>query len=108
VAPQFAGLELTPIDGGTRMRLRVHPGARGDRIVGAHGGALKVSVAAPPERGRANAAVVALLAHALSVPSSAIAIVAGETGRDKVVTVALEAGELARRLGDRPSGRGRA
>ena len=82
-------LELTPFSGGTRLRLRVKAGARRSAIVGAHGGALKVAVAAAPERGRANRAVIALLADALDIPSSAVTIAAGETGKDKLAEIAL-------------------
>ena len=53
-----------------------------------HGGALKVAVAAPPERGKANRAVVELLAEAIGLSASAITIVSGETSKDKVVEVA--------------------
>jgi hypothetical protein len=82
-------LELTPFPGGTRLRLRVKAGARTTAIVGAHGGALKVSVAAAPERGKANRAVVELLAEALGLPSSAVTIVSGKSSQDKVVEIAL-------------------
>jgi uncharacterized protein (TIGR00251 family) len=93
----FHDLELTPVPGGTRLRVRVKPGARKDAIVGVHGGALKISVTAPPEKGKANDAVVALLAKAFDVPMSAVEIVAGETSQDKVVVVELRAeGILAR------------
>ena len=99
----FHDLELTPVPGGTRLRLRVKPGARKNAILGVHGGALKVSVTAPPERGKANEAVVALLAKALDVPTSAVEIVAGEASKDKIVTVVLKAGELQARL-QKPTG----
>ena len=82
-------LELTPIAGGTRLRLRVKPGARKTAIVGVHGGALKIVVAAAPEKGRANRGVVKLLAEALGLPSSAVAITSGETSQDKVAEIAL-------------------
>ena len=42
-------LELTEIDGGTRLRLRVKPGARKNAVLGVHGGDLKVGVTAVPE-----------------------------------------------------------
>jgi uncharacterized protein (TIGR00251 family) len=94
----FDDLELTPVPGGTRLRLRVKPGARKNAIVGVHGGALKISVTAPPEKGKANDAVVALLAKALDVPASALVIVAGETSQDKVIAAGLSAGEIRERL----------
>ena len=56
-------------------------------------------VAAPPERGKANDAVLALLAETLAVPRSSLSIVAGEGSRDKVVELrGVEAGEAERRL----------
>jgi len=82
-------LELIPVANGTRLRLRVKPGARKTAIVGVHGGALKVAVAAAPEKGKANRAVVKLLAEALGVPASAVTIASGETSQDKVVEIAL-------------------
>jgi uncharacterized protein YggU (UPF0235/DUF167 family) len=44
-----------------------------------------VRVTAAPEDGKANAAVIALLAKALGVPRSALAIVRGATARDKII-----------------------
>jgi uncharacterized protein YggU (UPF0235/DUF167 family) len=56
-------------------------------------------VAAPPERGRANEALVQLLATVLEVPRSSVRVVAGQTGRAKVVEVdALAVGEVELRL----------
>ena len=91
-------LELTAVRGGTRLRLRVTPGAKQTTIVGVHGGALKLSVAAAPERGKANRAVVALLARALGLPSSAVTITAGESSKDKVAEIALAPAAVRSRL----------
>jgi uncharacterized protein len=74
--------------GSTRLRLRVIPGAKRDRIVGRHAEAWKVRVCAVPERGAANDAVVRLLAAALQVPPRAVTIVSGHAARDKIVEVA--------------------
>jgi len=68
-----------------RLRLRVSPGSRRSGIVGRHGDAWKVRVTSRPERGKANAAIRELLATTLRVPSSDVEVVAGATGRDKVV-----------------------
>jgi uncharacterized protein len=72
----------------TRLRLRVAPGAARAGVVGRHGDAWKVRVAAPPEGGRANEAVVRLLAETLSVPREAVTLVSGHGGRDKIVELA--------------------
>lgn len=67
--------------------VRVQPKASADRIVGEHGGALKITVTAAPEKGKANAAVIALLSEKLGIPKSAIEIVRGETSRLKTVRI---------------------
>ena len=83
----------------THLRLRVSPGATRTELVGRHGSAWKVRVSAARERGRANDAVVALLASRLDVPRASLSIVAGVTGRDKVVELrGLDAAEAERRL----------
>jgi uncharacterized protein (TIGR00251 family) len=69
------------------LSVRVQPKSSADRILGEHGGALKVSVTAAPEKGKANAAVIALLAEKLGVPKSAIEIVRGEASRLKTVRI---------------------
>ena len=85
------------------LSLRVTPNAGSDRIEGreprADGEAvLRLRVAAVPDKGKANAAAVALLAKALGVPKSAIRLVAGETARSKVVEIAGDGPSLAARL----------
>jgi uncharacterized protein len=69
-------------------------------VVGPHGEAWKVRVAAAPENGKANEAVRDLLAAALGVPRSSTEIVSGAASRDKVVVVrGLTAEEAEARLG---------
>jgi len=83
----------------TRLRLRVAPGAARAGVVGRHGEAWKVRVAAAPERGQANDAVVALLAETLALPRSSVSLVSGGGSRNKVLELAgLEPGEVERRL----------
>jgi uncharacterized protein len=83
----------------TRVRLRVSPGATRPGVVGRHGDAWKVRVAAAPEGGHANEAVVRLLADTLSVPRDAVTLVSGHSGRDKIVELAgLGATQIERRL----------
>ena len=69
------------------LRLKVNPRSARDRIVGWMGGLLKVSVTAPPEEGRANEAVIGLLARSLRIPGSRIRLVSGEGSREKVVAL---------------------
>jgi uncharacterized protein (TIGR00251 family) len=83
----------------TRLRLRVVPGSSSPGIVGRHGDAWKVRVSAPPEHGRANDAVLDLLAATLSVPRRHVTLVTGHGARDKVVELeGIEEEETLRRL----------
>jgi uncharacterized protein (TIGR00251 family) len=71
----------------TNLRLRVVPGATRPRVVGRHGNAWKVRVTAAPEGGKANEAVLALLAETLSISRREIELTSGLGSRDKVVTL---------------------
>jgi len=83
----------------TRVRLRVSPGARRNELVGRHGEAWKIRVAAPPEGGRANDAVLDLLARELSLPRQSLSIVSGQAAREKVVQMdGIDRAENERRL----------
>ena|SRR5437588_4446665 len=83
----------------TRLRLRVAPGSARAGVVGRHGEAWKLRVAAPAEAGRANDAVVRLLAEALSLPRASVTLVSGHGTRDKIVELAgIDPGEIDRRL----------
>jgi uncharacterized protein (TIGR00251 family) len=81
------------------VRVHVQPGAGRTAVAGRHGDALKIKVAAPPQGGRANDAVLALMAEILGVSSGSVTIVSGASSRAKRVRVAgLSAGDLERRL----------
>ena len=83
----------------TRVRLRVSPGADSAHVVGRHGEAWKVRVAAPAEGGRANEAVVRLLAETLSIPREDVSLVSGLGARDKIVQLTgLDPAQIERRL----------
>ena len=83
----------------TRLRLRVSPGGRRSAVVGRHADGWKVRVAAAPERGRANEAVVELLSATLGVPRSRVHVVSGRAARDKIVELAgIAPDEIDRRL----------
>lgn len=76
-------LELKTTQGGVEFRVKVVPGASRTGIVGELDGALKVAVSAPPEKGKANKAVLALLAEALGVKVAGLRIEAGATSHYK-------------------------
>ncbi len=81
------------------IKVRVQPKASRNEVLGYQGDALRVRVTAPPEGGKANDAVVALLADVLRIAKSRISIVRGHASRDKLVTIeTLDSAELQRRL----------
>jgi uncharacterized protein len=82
-----------------RVAITVSPGAARTELVGRHGDGWRARIAAPPERGRANRALVELVAELVDVPRDRIIIVGGATARRKVLWVdGLDAEELDRRL----------
>jgi len=73
---------------GVTFAIKVQPRARRNAVVGELGGAVKIALTAPPVDGRANQACIEFLAELLSLPRSAIEIVAGQSSRTKVIRVA--------------------
>ena len=83
-----------------RLSVRLTPRASREEIAGFEGETLRVRVTAPPVEGRANRALVRLLAKRLGLPRGAVRVVAGQTSRSKVVAIdGLDAAELRRRIG---------
>ena len=74
-----------------RVEIKVVPKASRNRIVGWVGDRLKVQVTAPPERGKANDAVIDVLAEAVGLSRHQIRLVAGQTSPLK--TVEIDGGE---------------
>lgn len=84
---------------GVVMAIRVQPGARKAGVVGVHNGAIKVAVTAPPEHGKANAALLRLLADVLGLSRGQLEVIRGVTARDKLVLVRhISQSELLERL----------
>jgi len=82
-----------------RLQLKVIPGATRPGVEW-FGDKLKVKVSAPPEKGRANSAVCALLASTLKLPISAVRIVAGEHQQLKKVELSgLTLADVQQRIG---------
>lgn len=71
----------------TKLKLKVVPGASRTELSGWLGDMLKVRVSAPPEKGKANGAVEALLAKTLGLSKSAVSITVGKGAQQKVVEI---------------------
>ncbi len=71
-------VEIQSCPGGIEFSVKVVPGASRTRLSGTWGEALKVAVAAPPEGGQANEAVIALLAEHFGVSRRAVTLVSGQ------------------------------
>ena len=96
-----AAYRVTP--GGLTLWVRVTPNAGVDRIEGIESrdngeAVLRLRVGAVPDKGRANAAVIALIARALGVPKSAIELTAGTTSRLKTLQIHGDSRSLAAQL----------
>jgi uncharacterized protein len=84
---------------GCVVNVRAQPGARRNMVVGRQGDALKVAVTAPPDKGRANASLLLVLADALGLKRSQVELIAGETSRAKKFLVRdMTAAELRAKL----------
>jgi uncharacterized protein (TIGR00251 family) len=80
-------LRIDESEGGISFEILVSPRASRERIGPVSGDRLKVAVTAPPVEGKANAAVVALLADRLGVRKQDVCILSGEGGKRKRVRV---------------------
>jgi uncharacterized protein (TIGR00251 family) len=92
-------IALEPHAEGAILPVRAHAGARRNAIEGEQNGMLKVSVTQAPEKGKANKAIVSLLAKGLSLRKSQVELVAGETSPQKRFLVReLTPEELRKRI----------
>ena len=89
---------FSPTSQGYLLKIHVVPGASRTAAAGLHGDRLKVKVAAPPEKGRANEALLDFLARSLKVPRQAVHLTAGAASRAKTVAVHDLAPDLEERL----------
>jgi uncharacterized protein (TIGR00251 family) len=90
-------------DSSLQLFVRVSPGAKRDGITGVRKGGegetrLNVKVAAPPDKGRANTAVISLLAKKLDTPKSTFAVASGATSRLKTIEIKGATESLCARL----------
>ena len=81
------GLDVHKTAAGLRVRLHVVPRAKRCEISGAHNGALKVKVPAPPVDDAANRAIIEFFSNLLHIPKSHLTILAGLKSRDKVLQI---------------------
>ena len=85
-------------DGCVTLTLHIQPGAKKTEIVGLHGDALKIRLAAPPVDGKANAALIEFVTERLGLPKSAARLVSGQTSRRKILEVDAVPVDAERRL----------
>ncbi|MFQ5972991.1 MAG: DUF167 family protein [Alphaproteobacteria bacterium] len=88
---------------GVRVTIRLTPRSRHDRVEGVvelpdGRPAFKAAVTAPPERGKANAALIAMLAKTWVLPKTSVSLTSGATARTKTIEIAGDGRALAARL----------
>lgn len=88
---------ITDYNGCTRITCRVQPRSSRNKIMGILDGSLKVALTAPPVDGKANAALCELFAALFHCPKSAVTVVSGMTGKNKIVEIAGLASSSAKR-----------
>lgn len=75
---------------GLLINVRVQPKSSKNAIAGTHGDALKINLNAPPVEGKANKALIQLVAKLLRCPKSAVEIISGQANRNKRLLVHIE------------------
>ena len=80
-------IKLAAKDGGVTFAVRVQPRATKSGVAGEVDGVLKIRLAAPPVEGQANEELVRLLAELFDAPRRRIAILSGQSSKNKVVSV---------------------
>src|SRR5262245_16987693 len=89
-------VKLSATDNAISFAVRVQPRASKSGVIGEHDGALKIRLAAPPVDGEANEELVRLLAKLFDAPRNRVAILSGQTSKNKIVRVSgisVEEGE---------------
>lgn len=70
------------------LTLHIQPAAKKTQVVGVHGDALKIRLAAPPVDGKANAALIKFIAAQLGVSKNSVTLISGDTARAKRLRIA--------------------
>lgn len=104
-------MPFSPHKNGVSVAIRLQPGGRKDAVLGladrADGGkALKCAVTAPPEDGKANDALIRMLAKTWGLPKGALSLISGETNKNKVLLVSGDTAALVKKLEDWASSEG--
>ena len=84
----IANLQIRSCADGAIIAVKVVPGSSRDKLVGVLGDALKIATSAPPEKGKANAAVARILGEALGVDRRDVKIISGRAGPRKEFHIA--------------------
>jgi len=92
-------VELQQRQAGIALPVRVQPRARKNAVVGTHAGCLKVAVTQAPEKGKANEAIVKVLAASLNIRKQQITLIGGATSRQKTFLVSqIDLDQLRNRI----------
>jgi len=91
---------IQEVNGGVVFKVKAVPGSSRTAVGGLLDGMLKVKIAAPPEKGKANQCLIEFLANKLGVRKNAVSIVTGQTNPIKQVQVTGMSGQtLLKKLG---------
>ena len=97
--PKTVLVELQLTAGGIILPVHAQPGARKNGVTGVHAGRLKVAVTQAPEKGKANQALVKLLAELLDVKRAQVTLLSGESSHHKkFVIVGVDLATLQERI----------
>lgn len=92
-------IELEQTTGGVLLPVKAQPGARKNGVSGTHAGSLKVSVTQPAEKGKANDALIKVLAEALRIRPAQVSLARGaSTSRKRFLITGIEVDELRARM----------
>ena len=92
-------IPLEQTSDGVVLCIKAHPGARRNAITGTHDGALKVAVSQAPEKGKATAAILALLAKSLGLKKNQFELLSGQTSTQKKILIrGISAEELTQKI----------
>ena len=92
-------IEIQEQENGLTLNIKVKPKAKQNAILGIRADALLIAVTSPPDKGKANRAVIELIASELNIPRSAVEIISGKTNPQKVLRISgLTLSELRKKL----------